>query len=108
LPKYDYACPECGVFEQHGGYDATSVKCACGLRAKRQAVYSQAVIFKGGGFTKTVLPPPGDPAEASIMQGELKKRGWDADRAISELRENTVTDEEGNRSIDLAGMTQTA
>lgn len=104
MPLYEYACRGCGVFEQRAGYDDTSVKCACGLRAKRQAVYSQSVIFKGGG--RVVLPPPGE--EAGVMQTELKKRGWDADRAITEIRENIVTDEKGARSIDLAGMTQTA
>lgn len=41
----------------------------CGAKAKRQAVYrGQGVIFKGTGFTKSVLPPA--PPETPSTAGE--------------------------------------
>jgi hypothetical protein len=67
----------------------------------------QGILFKGGGFTKSVVPPPG-PDSQEQMGKDLKAKGWDSDRAITELRKNTVEDKDGNKQVNLAGMTSLA
>ena len=97
------------------GYSADTTDCPmCGTLAERVPVYrEQGVIFKGAGFTKSVLPPPPQTDEQKYdvqeeMGKELKKRGWSADRAITELRANKFEDETGQLRIDTTKMTQVA
>ena len=108
MPKYDFSCPSCGTFERHAGYDDATIPCDCGRSAKRHEVYlEQGVIFKGGGFTKSVVPPPRSPEVREELSRELKKKGWDYDRAVGEVREN-ITDEKGVKTLNTAGMTKQA
>lgn len=85
-PTYDYVCEEGHKFEAVRGYDDETILCPlgiaeitleppmefpqpCGAKAKRQAVYpGQGVIFRGDGFTKSVLPPA--PPEIPSTAGE--------------------------------------
>ena len=70
MPVYEYACEDGHVAERKGGYDDIYIKCPdCGKPALRRPCYrSQGVIFKGVGFTKTVIPPP--PPKPSTIPGE--------------------------------------
>src|SRR3990167_2138669 len=96
MPKYDFSCPSCGTFERYAGYDDATIPCDCGGSARRHEVYrDQGVIFRGGGFTKSVVPPPHSPDVSTELGKELKKKGWDYDRAMGEVRKNIVTDSEG-------------
>lgn len=109
MPRYDFACPACGTFEAVAGHDDGVLECACGRQARRQAVYSQSVIFRGGGFTKSVIPPSSEGAYVEQeMSRELTKRGWDEDRAISELRANVIENADGSRSVNTKAMTKEA
>ena len=114
MPVYAYTC-SCGRFEAIRGYDDYTTACPnCGETAERVPVYrEQSVIFKGAGFTKSVLPPPPQTDDQKWdvqdeMGKELKKRGWSADRAIEELRANKFEDETGALRIDTTKMTQVA
>jgi len=67
VPRYQFVCPDGHVIEQREGIDVELIHCACGKPARRRQVYrEQGVIFKGGGFTKTVVPPapPSPPSSA--------------------------------------------
>ena len=58
MPIYTYTCEEKHTFDRKGRLNESEVRCACGLVALRHAVYrEQGVVFKGDGFTKSVLPP---------------------------------------------------
>jgi len=68
MPRYRYKCPEGHEFECYASYNADTVVCEeHGLPAERQAVYrDQAVIFRGGGWTRSVVPPaPPDPPSSA-------------------------------------------
>ena len=114
MPLYEYIC-SCGRFEAVRGYDDYTIACHhCGGTADRVPVYrEQNVIFKGAGFTKSVIPPnpTTDEQKADVqeeMGKELKKRDWSYDRAIQEIRDNKVVDETGAVRLDTRKMTQEA
>lgn len=93
IPKYDYECSEGHLFEAIAGYDDEVLLCKhsygrskvgihtilCGLPAKRKAVYrNQGVIFKGEGFTKSVVvPPPPDPRSTQGLTSDEAVEVWD-------------------------------
>ena len=77
MPNYEYVCPNDHMTEQHGGLDDATIICTqllknaliCGHIATRRPAYkSQGVIFKGVGFTKTVIPPA--PPKPTTIPGE--------------------------------------
>lgn len=46
-----------------------------------------------------------DPVEREQQQfSELRRSGWDGDRAISRIRKNIRTDKDGNKFLNRAGM----
>lgn len=70
MPTYRYRCPDGHVTQQRGGFDDDEIACpACGLRARREAIYrEQGILFKGGGWGgKSSIPPP---PEAPTSEGE--------------------------------------
>ena len=99
MPRYDFECSDGHVFEAIAGYDDTELPCQimadgipdfpgdrraitlheCGLPAKRHAVYrNQGVIFKGEGFTKSVVaPPPPDPKSTQGLTSDEAVEVWD-------------------------------
>lgn len=104
MPLYDFACTTCGgCFEARAGYEMRQLCCpACGGVARRAEVYRQATIIAGA-----TLPPRED--AMAVQQEwfrEVRKAGWDGDRAISEIRKNLVEDREGRLQLDVRGMTQ--
>ena len=116
IPIYDYTCPSCGrVGGLLRGYEDYTISCPqCGGTAERIPVYrEQSVIFKGGGFTKSVIPPRPTTDEQKWevqeeMGKELKKRDWSYDRTIQEMRDNKFEDETGAMRIDTTKMTKEA
>lgn len=79
MPIYEYVCTYGHVTEQRGGYDDATILCRaaieafdrflCGEVATRRPGYqSQGVIFKGTGFTRTVIPPA--PPTKTTIPGE--------------------------------------
>ena|SRR3990167_5241632 len=58
MPIYTYTCEEQHTFDRKGRLDESETFCKCGRVALRHSVYrEQGVVFKGDGFTKSVLPP---------------------------------------------------
>ena len=96
MPTYDYECPDGHLFETIAGYDDEVIPCnvwvyhftdpngkdyeiECNAPAKRKAVYrDQSVIFKGEGFTKSVVvPPPPDPHSTRGLTSDEAVEVWD-------------------------------
>jgi predicted nucleic acid-binding Zn ribbon protein len=72
MPRYDFDCPADGghVFEQVAGYDEPCILCPKHQAwSTRRAVYrSQSVIFKGDGFTRSVIvPDPPQPTSTAKL-----------------------------------------
>jgi len=112
MPLYDYRC-QCGLFEAVAGYEDYTIACpSCNGTAERVPVYrEQGVIFKGAGFTKSVLPPrPNTQAEHDevneLMKGEMTKRNYPTERAYDEMRQHKFHDETGALRVDTRKMTQ--
>lgn len=102
---YTYRCPQHGDFDQQAtmANRNLTVLCACGVNAPRQEVYG--LTFKMEGQTM----PPRDDAHNSDLHDELgkvmKRRGYGGkDEAIQDVRDNMVTDEQGNKTLNRAGM----
>lgn len=114
MPIYDYHCLGCGrLSDLVRGYDDYTIACpSCSGTAERVPVYiSQGVVVHGG--PNALLPPrpqtTADHMEVQELYGkEVKKRGWDADRAIRELRANKFEDDKGALHIDTTKMTKVA
>ena len=67
------------------------------------------MIFSGGGFTKSVLPSPGQAMDVQDeFFKELTKRDWSGERAIEEIRKNRIMDRDGRKYLNTAAMTQEA
>ena len=113
MPIYDYNCT-CGYLSGLlRGYEDYTIACPkCGKTAERIPVYrEQSVIFKGAGFTKSVLPPRPTTEEQHAdvqeeMGKELKKKDWSYDRAIQEIRDNQFVDKTGAKRLDTTKMTK--
>lgn len=111
MPTYLYTCTEDHTFEAVRGYDDATIDCligvgvpdfpgdreavtlhACGAKATRHAVYrDQGVVFKGDGFTKSVLPPPPPPMSSTAgetvavdfeIKDEFAKESYEHDKNV--------------------------
>ena len=105
MPIYEYVCEHDHVTEQKGGYDDEMIPCpevvlyvevsgdpllgTCDMPAHRRPGYiSQGVIFKGTGFTKTVIPP--SPPKPTTKAGE-PVNDW-AEKTDTYVRESYTDD----------------
>jgi predicted nucleic acid-binding Zn ribbon protein len=76
MPRYDFFCPAGPghIFEQVAGYDDAQVRCPDHHEvARRCAIQSGiGVIFKGDGFTRSVIvpdpPPPTSTAKLTTSE----------------------------------------
>ena len=95
MPVYEFDCPEHGTFERLVRFDE-AVECDCGSSALRRSVYAPTVVI--GGQLR----------DDDEVRSQLRKRGWDTDRAFHEIRKNTATDENGQSYLNIAAMTKEA
>lgn len=100
MPIYRYSCKSCGDFEKRAGYEDASASCRCGGAATRAPYSGQLNVHVEG----RVLPT--NPVEMQQHEfKELRKSGWDADRALSGIRKNITTDKEGHKHFNAEAMT---
>ena len=109
MPRYDYCCRECGMFEAVAGYDDRTIACPrCQQTADRNPVPSSVGITIKGGPNQP-MPPKGDTAAINgEMHKELKKKGWSVDRTVEEMRKNRTTDSRGRLAINTAALPKEA
>ena len=104
MPFYSYDCPTHGTFERRAGSDDVSIPCKCGKDSLRQAIYRPNVVIAGQSMPRT--------DDLYSVQAEydkeVKKRGWNYDRALTEIRANRTYDAEGQMYIDTSKMTKEA
>ena len=102
MPTYAYLCPNCrDSFEAVGRTDDRFQECPrCGSSAERRP-FSGIPYIKG----ETVARSIPDPSYAQEKgKKELKAQGWTAERSIDLIRKNLVTDDKGEKSLDLKAM----
>lgn len=100
MPTYDYRC-NCGVVtEARQGVDVKSIPCpACGHKATRQ--FSCKVALMGLPTRGTSVPTcPEEKAE--LDRKDLKRKGWDGDRAMEFVRKGVHEDEQGHKVFSPA------
>jgi putative FmdB family regulatory protein len=74
MPRYDYECPNCGVFDRVVGYDDRDDQCCyCGSKLRRMPHFSSVNIDIPLAFMATTGQSIGMPRNA-----EERKR-WDED-----------------------------
>ena len=99
MPFYVYSCPQCGEFEKRAGFEDSSLSCRCGGRAQRAPFSGSAGIVVAGRHLPT------DPVEKEQHTfKELRKSGWDGDRAMTLVRKNVKTNPEGHKFLDVKAM----
>lgn len=94
---YTFDCPNCGhIFDRRTSVLIPGLDCPlCGRLAGRRTVY--ASNFRIG----RAVPPQGDPERLDHEKRELKKRGWDGDRAVDVTRKGRVEGEKGTYKLDF-------
>lgn len=97
MPRFDFRCPACGVFEAYAGRDERELECACGIQASRLP-FSGLPSIKGETVAKAI-PDPQYRFDAEKRAHRAK--GWDEDRAIRTMRSALVEDNQGNKNLDL-------
>lgn len=103
MPRYDFRC-ECGVFEAEGSRDARETLCALGHPAERLP-FSGLPHIRG----ETVARDIPDVSYRQDAEAKHLHKTWGtAERSVELMRKNTVTDAEGNRQLDVAGMNRDA
>ena len=93
MPLYTYKC-ECGrEWDALAKIDDEPIKlCSCFRLGHRVEVNDVAVV--GGAAT-----PEGEYKDEAD-QRDLKKRGWDGDRAVEHIREHMYEDDTGIKKLD--------
>ena len=100
MPRYDFRCPNCGVFEADGFRDERETECACGNIATRLP-FSGLPYLKGETMPQQI---PDSAYKAEAQKRELNRTWGDASRSVELLRKNSTVDDMGNRVIDVKGM----
>jgi putative FmdB family regulatory protein len=72
MPRYDYECVKCGVFElSQKMNDKLLTKCPkCGAKVKRLIGSGSGIIFKGAGFYATDYKKP---AAKAVVENPAKE-----------------------------------
>ncbi len=104
MARFDYACPNCGVFEMDAGRDERQVEHACGMTATRRPF--SGVPYLNGQTVAKSIPDPAYRQEAEHRQ--LKETWGGVDRTYEMLHRNTHMDEKtGMKQVDLKAMNAT-
>jgi len=100
MPTYDFRC-KCGeVSEVRAGYDAPPITCpACGGVAYR-APFCAGVSIRGATVAGSWPTTPEDRDEAE--RKDLKRKGWDGDRAMEFVRKGIYEDQSGQKQFSPA------
>lgn len=99
MPLYRFSCPACGDFEKRAGFEDSSVLCRCGGAALRSPFSGGVGVIVEGRLLPT--------APADVLDGvakNLRRTGWDYDRAMTGIRKNTTRDRDGNRVVNTEGL----
>jgi putative FmdB family regulatory protein len=94
MPRYDFTCPKCGVFEAYGSLDDSTVECACGNTAHRRPFHGIPNIAG-----ETVAHDPRERFEADKRRHE--KEWGPVDRSYEMLRKSVVEDKQGHKFVDM-------
>lgn len=97
MPRYDFRCPSCGVFEAQAGRDDRFIEHDCGSVAERRP-FSGVPALKGETVSRNI--PDADYRQDALKR-ESRASGWDVDRAVRTMRKGLVEDGQGNKSIDM-------
>ena len=103
MPKYDYRCPACGVYEAEGRRDERQVEHDCGLTADR-------LPFSGVPYLKGETMPKQIPDEAYRVDAQKRafEKSWGPEeRAVEMMRSNLVEDNQGRKSVNTKAMSAT-
>ena len=103
MPRYDYRCPNCGVFEMDGTRDERQVECACGFTATRLP-FSGVPYLKGETMPRQIPDPV---YRQDAEQRQFEKSWGPEERAIETMRAHLVEDKEGRKSVDTKAMSAT-
>ena len=104
IPIYDFTCKKCGTYERRAGYEDATVTCdTCEGTAARVQVYRQNLVVD------PAMPPRENMVEVQgALDTEMRKIGWDGDRAVDELRHAFRYNEQGQGELDMSKMSKTA
>ena len=100
MPRYDYRCPNCGIFEMDAGRDERQTEHVCGMTATRMP-FSGAPYLNGQTVARAI-PDPVYRQEAE--QRDFTNSWGTAERSMEMIRKNVVVDAEGRKSIDMKAM----
>lgn len=101
MPRYDYACPDCGVFEAVGGRDERFMECAgCGGTAERRPFSGYPAIK--GETVATAIPDAMYRNEA--QKRELNRTWGTGERSMEMLRAARKEDKEGRVYVDTPSL----
>lgn len=100
MPRYDYRCLTCGVFDAEGSRDARQTLCPEGHPAERLPF--SGVPYLNGETVVSAIPDPVYRQDAERKQ--LHATWGTGERSIEMLRKSVIVDEQGRKSIDLQKM----
>ena len=101
MPLYRFSCGSCGAsFDALAGYGADAKGCTCGSPAVRVPTFEAGFVVAGKS-----IPP--DRASAQYEEHrELRRAGWNGDRALELIRKNVSEDKEGRKSLNVTAMNE--
>lgn len=103
MPLYTYQC-ECGrEWDALAKIDDEPIKlCSCFRLGHRVEVNKVAIVGDAG------IPGGEEEYQAESDQRDLKKRGWDGDRAVEHIREHMYEDDAGNKRLNAPEANRTS
>lgn len=103
MPRYDYGCAAHGIFEAFAGVNDSETPCPVCREPARRRPFSGAPYLRGATVPRQI---PDASYRQEAEQRHLRETWGTAERSIEAIRHNTVTDNEGNRRLDVAGVTR--
>ena len=103
MPRYDFRCSTCGVFEAEGDREQRQALCPQGHPAER-------LPFSGLPYLKGETMPKQIPDEAYRTDAEKRafERAWGPEeRAAEMLRASVTEDNQGRKFVDTKAMSAT-
>ena len=101
MPTYAYGCGCGNSFEQYGSLDASVTECPVCHNPARRRPFSGIPYLKGDTVARSI-PDPAYRQEAE--KRELNRTWGDASRSVELMRKHTVTDETGQKHVNIAAV----